>query len=204
MSKGDPIQLATAIHIYKKWKEKWEALGKYAGKDADIEYHVCGSIRREEKMIRDIDILVIDADHHGAFEKGTKFEGVELNLCFVRKECEGAGLLFLTGDHKFNIGLRAKAKGMGLKLNRYGLFRGDEAIAGETEEGIFEALGMAYVAPQQRKSPNGQKGIMVPSSQIGSTYEVFVSTIHGFNFCNCRSYQFRRDCRHIQEAAATV
>ena len=198
MSKGDPIQLDAAIHIAGNWAEKWKELAP------DTEFHICGSIRRKEKMIRDIDILVIDPDMHGKFQKGTKFEGVELNLCFVRKECEGAGLLFLTGDYKFNITLRSKAKGMGMKLNRYGLFRGDEVIASKTEEDIFKALGINYLVPEGRKSPNGQKGIEITATGGGTIYEVFVTEVHGFNFCDCRGFQFRRTCKHLGIATETV
>jgi DNA polymerase/3'-5' exonuclease PolX len=198
VSKGDPIQLDAAIHIAGLWAEKWKELSP------ESEHHICGSIRRKERMIRDLDILIIDPDMHGTFQKGTKFEGIELNLCFVRKECEGAGLLFLTGDYKFNIGLRAKAKSMGMKLNRYGLYRGDEVIAGETEHSIFKALKTPYVPPEQRKSPNGQKGITVHASQPGNVYEVFITDVHGFNFCECRGYQYKQSCRHLAAAAEKV
>jgi DNA polymerase/3'-5' exonuclease PolX len=198
MSKGDPIQLDTAIHIAGNWAAKWKELSP------ETEFHICGSIRRKEKMIRDIDILVIDPDMHGTFEKGTIFEGIELNLCFVKKECEGAGLLFLTGDYKFNIALRSKAKGMGMKLNRYGLFRGDDVIASETEHSIFKALKTPYVAPEKRKSPNGQKGIEITATGGGTIYEVFITEVHGFNFCDCRGYQYRRSCKHLNIALEKV
>ena len=42
----------------------------------------------------------------------------------------------------------------GLKLNEYGLFRveDDRRIAGETEDGIYEALGLASVRPELREN----------------------------------------------------
>ena len=42
----------------------------------------------------------------------------------------------------------------GLKLNEYGLYRVDDGslVAGETEEGIYEALGLAYVPPELREN----------------------------------------------------
>jgi histidinol phosphatase-like PHP family hydrolase len=50
--------------------------------------------------------------------------------------------------------LRDRALGMGLKLNEYGLFRneGNVRIAGDTEQGIYEALGLAWVAPELREA----------------------------------------------------
>jgi DNA polymerase (family 10) len=43
--------------------------------------------------------------------------------------------------------------GMGLRLNEYGLFRmADESrVAGATEEGIYQALGLAWVPPELRE-----------------------------------------------------
>ena len=196
MSKGNPIQLATADHIVKLWTAKWQELTPNA------RTVVCGSIRRRERMVRDIDILVIDVEMHGTFQRGAKFEGVELNLCFVKPECLGAGMLFLTGDHAFNIRLRSVAKGKGLKLNRYGLWKGDDCIASETEEDIFKALDLPFTSPENRKSPNGQKGIIIHSNSApGDAYEVFITEVHGFNFCECRGYQYRQSCKHLETAS---
>ncbi len=43
---------------------------------------------------------------------------------------------------------------MGLKLSEYGLFRAaDETrIAGETEEDVYEALGLAWIPPELREN----------------------------------------------------
>jgi DNA polymerase (family X) len=50
--------------------------------------------------------------------------------------------------------LRDRAIQRGLKLNEYGLYRiEDEArVAGETEEGIYDALGLAFVPPELREN----------------------------------------------------
>ena len=37
------------------------------------------------------------------------------------------------------------------RLNEYGLFRGRERIAGETEQEIYEALSIPFVPPRQRR-----------------------------------------------------
>lgn len=199
MSQGDPIQLAAAEHISQTWLAEYQRL---CAPDARI--HICGSIRRKEQMVRDIDILVIDPKMHGTLSNAT-FDGVPLNIYFVKPECEGAGLLFLTGSADFNIQLRRKAKAKGLKLNRYGLWRKDQLLAAATEEDIFKALGMDYVPPEERKSPDGkQKGIKVLSSKVGDAYDVFIKDVHGFNFCTCRGFQYRRDCRHLAAAAEKV
>jgi DNA polymerase (family 10) len=50
--------------------------------------------------------------------------------------------------------VRDRALQLGFKLNEYGLFRADDdtRVAGETEEGIYLALGLAYVEPELREN----------------------------------------------------
>ena len=40
----------------------------------------------------------------------------------------------------------------GFKLNEYGLFNGNEQIAGKTEREIFQKLGMGYIEPELREN----------------------------------------------------
>ena len=49
--------------------------------------------------------------------------------------------------------VRLLALSRGLKLNEYGLFRieGDVRVAGTTEEEIYAALGLDWVAPELRE-----------------------------------------------------
>ncbi len=39
-----------------------------------------------------------------------------------------------------------------MKLSEWGLFKGEEVIAGETEEDVFQALGMQYIPPELREN----------------------------------------------------
>jgi DNA polymerase (family 10) len=61
---------------------------------------------------------------------------------------------YFTGSKAHNVSLRDRAIQRGLKLNEYGLFRvdNDSRVAGETEEGIYEALGMSWVPPELREN----------------------------------------------------
>jgi DNA polymerase (family 10) len=61
---------------------------------------------------------------------------------------------YFTGSKAHNIVLRDRAIQRGLKLNEYGLFRlaDDSRVAGESEEGIYEALGLRPVAPELREN----------------------------------------------------
>jgi DNA polymerase (family 10) len=80
--------------------------------------------------------------------------GFQADLRLVPAESLGAAQQYFTGSKAHNIALRDRAIQRGLKLNEYGLFRveGDVKIAGETEEGIYEALGLALVPPELREN----------------------------------------------------
>jgi DNA polymerase (family 10) len=68
-------------------------------------------------------------------------------------ESRGAAMQYFTGSKAHNIELRDRALKLGLRLNEYGLFRvADETrVAGETEESIYEALGLRWVEPELRE-----------------------------------------------------
>jgi DNA polymerase (family 10) len=78
--------------------------------------------------------------------------GMDVDLRVVEKESFGAALNYFTGSKDHNVTLRRIAQEKGLKLNEYGLFCGSKRIAGKTEEGVYKALGLAYVAPELREN----------------------------------------------------
>ena len=131
-----------------------------------------GSLRRGCETCGDIDILVSDADQSimSAFIEYPTVErvlgqgetkssvlmrgGLQADLRLVPAESRGAAEQYFTGSKAHNIALRDRAIGLGLKLNEYGLFRNEDnvKIAGDTEQGIYEALGLAWVAPELREA----------------------------------------------------
>ena len=76
--------------------------------------------------------------------------GIQVDLRVVPAASVGAALLYFTGPKAYNIELRKRAIERGLKLNEYGLFRGAQQLAGASEESVFVALGLEYVAPAAR------------------------------------------------------
>jgi DNA polymerase (family 10) len=70
----------------------------------------------------------------------------------VPEESYGAALLYFTGSKNHNVVLRQLAQQRGLKLNEYGLFRGELPVAGETEESVYAALGLPWIPPELRES----------------------------------------------------
>ncbi|KAJ3000408.1 hypothetical protein HDV02_005768 [Globomyces sp. JEL0801] len=76
-----------------------------------------------------------------------------IDLLWIKKEELGAALIYFTGNDIFNRKLRFLAKKKGLSLNHHGLYKDvvrikgkksikGERIAGESEEEIFQILGI--------------------------------------------------------------
>ena len=92
---------------------------------------------------------------HGDTKSSVRLRGgYQADLRLVPAESRGAAMQYFTGSKAHNIVLRDRAIQQGFKLNEYGLFRiaDDARVAGETEEAIYEALGMAWVEPELREN----------------------------------------------------
>jgi len=132
----------------------------------------CGSLRRAKETIGDVDIAVaadaslakaisdkvtshpLSSQVIAAGESKTSIRtasGLQVDVRVVPGESFGAAVQYFTGSKEHNVKLRGLAIERGLKLNEWGLFRGDRKIAGETEEGIYAAMGMAMVSPEMRE-----------------------------------------------------
>ncbi|RLI54794.1 MAG: DNA polymerase/3'-5' exonuclease PolX [Candidatus Thorarchaeota archaeon] len=131
---------------------------------------VAGSARRRRETVGDLDILVNASDTEtimGTFvglesvaevlARGTTKSSVRLtsnlqiDLRVIPAESFGAGLQYFTGSVDHNVKLRSIAQKMGLKLNEYGLFRGEEKVEGREERAIYESFGMTWVPPELRE-----------------------------------------------------
>ena len=135
-----------------------------------------GSFRRRKETVGDIDIVVVAKDpkavadavaalaivSHIVAHGGTKVSfdlksGLRADVRFVQPGQWGAALLYFTGDKEHNIALRKLAIRRGWKLNEYGLFEGERAIAGKEEEDIYRALELPMPEPREREGmKNGE------------------------------------------------
>jgi DNA polymerase (family 10) len=78
----------------------------------------------------------------------------QLDIFFATEETWGTRLLCRTGSIEHNIWLASRAKQLGGHWNPFsGLQLGlGEKIYARTEEEIYDALGLAYIAPQDREA----------------------------------------------------
>jgi DNA polymerase (family 10) len=70
----------------------------------------------------------------------------------MKKKEFGSALLYFTGSKSHSIALRRHAREMGLKVSEYGVFRGEKAIAGKTEEDCYRALDLPWIPPELREN----------------------------------------------------
>jgi DNA polymerase (family 10) len=77
--------------------------------------------------------------------------GLQVDLRVVPVASFGAALAYFTGSKAHNIALRRLAQARGLKINEYGVFRGNKRIAGESEESVYRAVGLPLIPPELRE-----------------------------------------------------
>ena len=130
----------------------------------------CGSIRRFVETVGDIDIVVSSTDTKAVREAVLDFpelaevvgsgetktslltrEGMQVDVRTVRPDQLGSALLYFTGSKVHNIQLRQLAIDRGWLLSEYGLFEGEKVVASESEEEIYRALGLEFIAPPLRE-----------------------------------------------------
>jgi len=82
---------------------------------------------------------------------GTLRNGLQVDFRVLRPQSFGSDPALLHESRDHNIRIRRRAQQRGYKLSEYGLFKGKRRIAGETEEGLFTALGLDWIPPELRE-----------------------------------------------------
>ncbi|WP_254764332.1 DNA polymerase/3'-5' exonuclease PolX [Natrinema marinum] len=143
---------------------------------------VAGSIRRWRETIGDVDVLASTTANEAVIEAFVDWDSVDdeiesgpekasvrvgelrVDLRVVVPDEFGSALQYFTGSKDHNVALRNYAIDRGMKLNEYGAFdsseiddpdagqRVGERVAGETEEGMYEALGLPWIPPELREN----------------------------------------------------
>ena len=131
---------------------------------------VAGSCRRRRETCGDLDVLATCSDpgppmdrlaahplvetvlQRGDTKQRVRLRtGIELDLRVVPQASFGAAMQYFTGSKEHNIVVRQRAKDLNLKVNEYGVFRGEEQIAGRTEEDVYAAVGLPWIPPELRE-----------------------------------------------------
>ena len=131
---------------------------------------IAGSFRRRKETVGDLDLLVCGGKTAAVMEAfvghGDVLEvlgrgdtkssvrmrnGLQVDLRHVPAESFGAALCYFTGSKEHNIELRKIAIEKGLSLNEYGLKRGDVTETARTEEDVYRALDLPWIAPELRE-----------------------------------------------------
>ncbi|HUE17947.1 MAG TPA: DNA polymerase/3'-5' exonuclease PolX, partial [Planctomycetaceae bacterium] len=132
---------------------------------------LAGSSRRLKETVADLDVvatakdsgepmdalaahpLVVKVLARGETKQRVRLRsGIEMDLRVVPDESYGAAMQYFTGSKEHNIVIRRRALDRGLKLNEYGLFRGEELVAGRTEEEVYRAVDLPWIPPELREN----------------------------------------------------
>jgi DNA polymerase (family 10) len=154
-----------------------------------------GSLRRGRETVGDLDLLVTGPSPDAVLERFVAFprvhevlsrgenkasakvglEGLQVDVRALARESFGSAMQYFTGSKDHNVAIRTRAVRMGLKLSEYGLFRveDDVKVAGETEESVYQALGLAWIPPELRENSGeveaaaqGRLPVLVEQSRI--------------------------------------
>lgn len=139
-----------------------------------IRMEVAGSLRRRRETVKDIDIVVSSDNPVPIMDRFVALPGVQSITGHGETKSSiivaGAGVVMnadlrvvqdshfpytlhhFTGSKEHNVALRTRAQGMGLKLNEYGLFKGDKLIPCKDETDIYKALGLTWMPPEMREN----------------------------------------------------
>ncbi|WP_135829068.1 helix-hairpin-helix domain-containing protein [Halorussus halobius] len=142
---------------------------------------LAGSLRRWKPTIGDVDVLVGSDDREavvdaftdwaeadevieaGSDKASVRSNGQRVDLRVVAPQEFGSALQYFSGSKAHNIRFRNYAIERGYKVNEYGIFdvseledldsgqRVGERVAGETEDGMYEALDLPPIPPELRE-----------------------------------------------------
>jgi len=152
-----------------------ESLKYYLAKQRGVkDVVIAGSYRRRKETVGDIDILATAAKSEPVMDAFVKYDevadvlskgttrstvvlqsGLQVDLRVVEQKSFGAALHYFTGSKAHNIAIRKLGQSSKLKINEYGVFKGEKHVAGKTEESVFKSVGLPFIPPELREN-NGE------------------------------------------------
>jgi DNA polymerase (family 10) len=131
-----------------------------------------GSARRRSETLKDVDLIATSDDpaallqHFVAYPSAAKVmahgetkatlvsqDGISADLRVVPPGCYGNLLQHFTGSKAHNVALREEAVRQGLSVSEWGIEAADgSTLTMDSEEGVYEALGYAWIPPELREN----------------------------------------------------
>ncbi|KUJ90798.1 MAG: phosphotransferase domain-containing protein [Thermoanaerobacter thermocopriae] len=168
---------------------------------------IAGSLRRKKEIVKDIDILAAASDSSKVMEAFVNYPGVKeviakgdtktsvilksginADLRVVTEKEFPYALHHFTGSKEHNTAMRHRAKQMGIKMNEYGLFKGDKLIECKSEEEVFNKLGLLYILPELRENmgeieaaEKGELPKLIEEKDIKGVFHVHTTYSDGAN-----------------------
>ncbi|HKJ70729.1 MAG TPA: DNA polymerase/3'-5' exonuclease PolX [Gammaproteobacteria bacterium] len=194
-----------------------EPLKDYLARVSGVEtVEVAGSYRRRKETVGDLDILVACADSGPVMDAFTGYDevsevasrgetrstvwlrsGLQVDLRVVPRASFGAALHYFTGSRAHNIAIRQRGVARGLKVNEYGVFRGEERLTGDSEEAVYAAVELPWMPPELRED-RGE----IAAAESGELPELITEAdIRGDLHCHTEATDGADDLRTMAEAA---
>ena len=177
---------------------------------------IAGSYRRRKETVGDLDILVSAADsgpvmarfvgHEEVAEVVSRGEtrstvrlrsGLQVDLRVVDTASYGAALHYFTGSQAHNIAVRQRGVERGHKVNEYGIWDGETAVAGEAEAGVYAAVGLPWIPPELREN----RGEIEAAEAANLPELVTVDDLRGDLHCHTDATDGAHSLRAMAEAA---
>ncbi|MDH5272869.1 MAG: DNA polymerase/3'-5' exonuclease PolX [Gammaproteobacteria bacterium] len=179
---------------------------------------VAGSYRRRRETVGDLDLLVsANRNAAGVMNAFVGYEdvaevlakgstrgtvrlrnGLQVDLRVVAPASFGAALFYFTGSKAHNIAVRKLAIARGLKLNEYGIFRGDRSVGGRTEQDVFDAVDLPFIPPELRED----RGEIAAARAKRLPALVEIADIRGDLHCHTKATDGRDSLETMARAAA--
>lgn len=185
--------------------------------DGVKEVTVAGSYRRRRDTVGDLDILttatrrspvmdrfvaydeVDEIISHGKTRSTVRLHsGLQVDLRVVPQVSYGAALHYFTGSKAHNIAVRTLGVKKKLKINEYGVFRGEKRIAGRTEEEVYRKVGLPWIEPELRE----QRGELEAAREGRLPALIQQKDIRGDLHCHTKASDGHHSLRQMVQAAA--
>lgn len=177
---------------------------------------LAGSYRRWKETVGDLDLVAAAAPGAEVMDRFVAYEGIahvvssgptrstvvlrsnlQVDLRVVPEESYGAALHYLTGSKAHDIAVRRMGQERGLKINEYGVFRGEQRVAGETEASVYASVGLPFIEPELRED----RGELAAAAEGRLPHLVEIGDIRGDLHAHSTATDGRNTLRVMAEAA---